>query len=138
MAKVVGKGTVIKQEIATTLTAVAQVLSWEHTGAESETFDCTTLDTSGAGKEYKATGYSEGGSCGFELFLDPALAGHQALTDDITTPAERDWSVTFADSGTSEWEWTSAGMSFSTTVAMNDGVKASVETKLTGLMSYDT
>lgn len=143
-AKVVGKGTVIKQEIGSVLTAVAQVLSWNHTGAESETFESTTLD-SGVGKEYQATGYSEGGSCDFEIFLDPGLTGHQALTDEITTPIRADgtsgcdWSVTFTDdvSTPSAWEWTSAGVSFGTTVAMNDGVKAQITTKLTGLMAYD-
>ena len=62
MAKVKVKGTIIKQEIATVLTAVAQITEFSSSGAESETFDATTIDTTGAGKEYEATGYSEGGS----------------------------------------------------------------------------
>lgn len=138
MAKVACKGTILKQDIASTLTAVAQVISISHDGAETETFDATTLDTSGAGKEYLKTGYTEGGSVDFELFFDPALAGHQAITDDITTPAERNWSLTFADTGASVWEFTGAGLSFGVTVDMADGLKANCSIKLDQLMSYDT
>ena len=138
MAKVICKGTVLKQDIASTLTAVGQVISLEYSGCESETYDATTLDTSGAGKEYAPTGYTEGGSMDFELFLDPALAGHQAITDDLTTPAERDWSITFADSGTTEWTFTGAGLSFGVTVDMDDGLKASGSIKLDQLPAFAT
>ncbi|HSG60852.1 MAG TPA: hypothetical protein VLA24_05385, partial [Pseudomonadales bacterium] len=84
MTKVVSKGTVLQQEISSVFTAVAQVISIDQSGAESETFESTTLDTSGAGKEYAQTGYTEGGSLSFELFYDPALAGHQAISDLLT------------------------------------------------------
>ena len=136
MALMVGKGTVLKQDIAASLTAVAQVISINHTGAESLTFDATTLDTSGAGKEYLATGYAEGGSVDFQLFYDSELAGAQSITDDITTPAERDWSVTLP-AGT-EMTFTSAGQSFGFAVDMDDGVKADVSLKLDQLMAYTT
>ena len=136
MAKVICKGTVIKQTISMSLTAVAQVISIDHSGAESETFESTTLDTSGAGKEYLATGYSEGGSVDCELFYDPALAGHQAITDEITTPSEVDWEITFADSTAAAF--TTAGTSFGFTVDMSDGLKGSISLKLDQLMTYPT
>lgn len=79
MAKVKVKGTVIKQTISTVLTAVAQIIDFTHDGAESETYDATTIDTTGAGKEYSQTGYSEGGNFNFSLFYDPALSGHKAI-----------------------------------------------------------
>lgn len=138
MSKVVCKGTVLKQEISSALTAVAQVLTIDHDGAEAETFESTTLDTTGAGKEHTATGYTEGGSVGFEFFYDPALAGHQTITDDVTTPAERNWELTFADSGTTSAAFTSAGTSFGFNVDPNDGLKASVSLKLDQLMTYST
>jgi len=138
MAKVIVKGSVVKQDISSTLTAVAQVRSFSHDGAESETTDVTTLDTSGAGKEYLATGYTEGGNFEFEILLDPALSGHQALTDDLTTPAERDYSITFADSGTTEWTFTAAGMSFGVTGQMSDALTATIGLKLDQLMAYAT
>ena len=138
MAKVKVKGSVVKQDISSVLTAVAQVIGFSTSGAESETYDATTLDTTGAGKEYSQTGYTEGGSFGFEIFLDPALAGHQALTDDLTTPAERDYSITFADTGTTEWTFTAAGIGLDVTGSMSDGLKADVSLKLDQLFAYAT
>lgn len=138
MAKIRVKGSVIRQDIASVLTAVAQVIEFSSSGAETETYDATTLDTTGAGKEYSQTGYAEGGSFEFGLFFDPALAGHQALTDDVTTPAERDYSITFADTATTAWTFTAAGIGIGVTGAMNDGLKADVSLKLDQLMAYAT
>ena len=136
MAKVPVKGTIIKQEISSVLTAVAQITEFGSSGAESETYDATTIDTSGAGKEYAPTGYSEGGSFDFGMFYDPGLAGHQAITDLVTTPAECNWDITFADTGGSNSTMTSAGVGFNFTGAMNDGLKADVSLKLDQLIAY--
>jgi len=138
MAKIKVKGTVIKQDIAATLTAVAQILEFSHSGAESETYDSSTVDSSGAGIEYSQTGRSEGGTFDFSIFLDPALTGHQALTDDITTPAERDYDITFADTATTTQAFTAAGIGFGFTGAMSDGLKADISLKLDQLMTYST
>jgi len=138
MAKVKCKGTVLQQELSMVFTAVAQVASLEVTGAESETTDVTTLDTSGAGKEYMPTGYSEGGSVSGELLFDPALAGHQAITDLITTPAEQNWKIIFADTGTTEMAFTGAGVGFDITVAQNDALRASFAIKCDQLPTYPT
>ena len=136
MAKIKVKGTIIKQTISSTLTAVAQITEFNHSGAESETYDATTLETSGAGKEYSQTGYAEGGSVDFNMFYDPALAGHKAITALITTPANCVWNITFADAAPTTCAFTSAGVGFGFTGAMNDGLKADVNLKLTGLFTY--
>lgn len=138
MAKVITKGTVINHFDGTTGTAVAQVISYNHSGAESETYDATTLDTTGAGKEYAATGYSEGGSFDFSLFFDPGLAGHQSLTDDVTTPTERQYSIVFADSATTTQTFDAAGIGFGFTGEMTNGLTADVSLKLDQLMNYAT
>lgn len=138
MAKVKVKGTVIRQTIASTLTAVAQVIEFSHSGAQTETYDATTLDTSGAGREYSQTGYTEGGTFDFSIFYDPALAGHQAITDDVTTPVERGWEIEFADTGTTNCLFTAAGVGFGFTGVMNDGLKADVSLKLDQLLAYST
>ena len=136
MAKMNTKGAVIDQKIGVTLTPVAQIISFSHSGAEAETFDATTIDTTGAGKEHQITGYSEGGTLDFELYYDSELAGHQALTDDITTPAARDYSITLA--GGSEMIFTAAGISFGFAGDMGDGIKGDVSLKLNSLMTYTT
>lgn len=138
MAKIKVKGTVLKEDIASTLTAVAQVISLEHSGAETETVEADTLDNANAGIPYEPTGRAEGGSVDGEMFFDPVLAGHQLFTDHITTPADVDYSITFADAATTAWEFTSAGMGFDISFAPGDLVKASFSLKVDGLVSYAT
>lgn len=136
MAKVKVKGTVIKQTISSVLTAVAQIIDFSHDGAENETYDATTIDTSGAGKEYSQTGYSEGGNVSLSLFYDPALAGHKAITAYIATPANCVWNIITTDTGPTTNVFTVAGVGFGFNGAMNDGLKANVNLKITGLMTY--
>ena len=138
MAKVRVKGTVLNQTITTTLTAVAQVIEFGQSGAASETYDSTTLDTSGAGKEYTPTGYSEGGTFDFSLFYDPNLAGHQAIAAEVETPATNTWSIAFTDAGTTTATFNTAGVTLGMTGAMNDGLKQDVSLKVTGLFNYPT
>tara|TARA_R110000868_G_scaffold42190_2_gene143195 strand:- start:1160 stop:1573 length:414 start_codon:yes stop_codon:yes gene_type:complete len=136
MAKVKVKGTIIKQTISASLTAVAQVIDFTHDGAENETYDATTIDTSGAGKEYSQTGYSEGGNVSMSLFYDPALAGHKAITAYIATPANCAWTITTTDGSTTVNAFTVAGIGFGFSGSMNDGLKCDVNLKITGLMTY--
>jgi hypothetical protein len=138
MAKIKCKGTKLQQELATILTDVAQVISLEHSGAESETYDSTTLDTVGAFKEYDPTGYSEGGSVDGELFYDPALAGHMSLTDLLTTPAAQNWAVVFADALATDMPFAGAGFSFGYAVDMGDGLKGSFSIKVDGDPGFPT
>jgi len=136
MAKIKSKGTTLKQEIASTLTTVAQLISLTLPECESETYESDTLDNTDAGIPYDPTGRSEGGSASAELFYDPALSGHQSLLSVITTPATTGWSITFADTAASTWIFDGAGLSFGGTAAMNGGLKGSVGIKLDGLPTF--
>ena len=137
MAKVKSKGTVFSQEVSMVYNAVAQLTDISTSGSEVETFDCTTLD-GGVGKELGQTGYSEGGEVSISGFFDPVLAAHQAITDLITTPAENNFKITFADAATTDWIFAGAGISIETTVAMADGVKFSSSIPVTGLITFPT
>jgi len=136
MTKIACKGTVLQQEIGTVYTAVAQIISLDLPEMESETFDADTLDVATAGIPYQPTGRTEPGSLSGELFYDPALAGHQALLELLTTPAAENWKIIFSDTGVSEWTFSSAGLSFGGTVALNDGLKGSFSLKLGDLPSF--
>ena len=140
MAVVICKGTVVKQTIASVLTAVAQVISVDVGDTKVETFDSTTLDATGSSKTKTATGYAEPGDVSMELFLDPALAGHQAITDEITTPPTSGtvWNLVFADSANTVWPFTVAGNSIGATVDMGDGLKASVTLELASMITWPT
>jgi len=134
MAKIKVKGTVINGDVSGTLTAIGQIIEFSTSGAESETYDSTTLDTVGAGKEYSQTGYSEGGTVDFSMFFDPSLAGHATFSAGITVPAERDYSITFTDSAS--WAFTAAGVGLNVTGSMNEGLKADCSLKLDQLITY--
>lgn len=137
MAKVKCKGTVLQHTVSASLAAIAQVTSIEVSGAESETWDSSALDT-GVYKTYDQTGYSEPGEVSAELFYDPALAGHQAITDLMDAPADNAMKIIYADSGVSEQPFTSAGVAFGVTVAMDNGLVGSVTYKIDGAPGWKT
>lgn len=137
MAKVICKGTILKQDIASTLTAVAQIETIGMSGAAGETTESRTLD-GGAAITHTATGYYEPGNANFDIQYDPALAGHQAITDALVTPAETDWQITYADTGSTTHDFSSAGIGFDITVDPTNLLKASVNLKLTGDNGFPT
>jgi hypothetical protein len=135
MAKLPGKGTIFKSTISAMLTATAQVNSISTSGFASETFEGTSLDTA-VGKEMPLTGYATPGTCDIELFFDPSLAGHQFYTDSITVPVTVIHNILYTDSKVTAF--TSSGMEFGHTVAMDDGIKATISMTITGLPTFPT
>lgn len=139
----ISKGSILSVDVATVLTAVAEVLSIDHSGAESETFKYSSLGTTASGHEYLATGYSEGGTVDAELYFLPATAGHQVFTDEITAPTtvvanQLDGQITFADTGATTMPFKIAGVGIGISIAMDDGVKSSVSMKTNGIPTYAT
>lgn len=137
MAIVICKGTVYKQTISASLTAVAQVISLDESGCAAETFDSTTLD-GGVHKTYAHTGYSEPGELSGELFYDPALSGHKFFATLITTPVTNAQQIVFADTGVTTKSFTGVGMEWGYTVDMGNGLKAKFKTKITGNPGWPT
>lgn len=135
MAKVVGKGTVVQHTISASLTAVAQVLSVEHSGSKSKTYDATALDSSVFG-ERALTGYSDPGTVSLELFYDSALVGHQFITDNITTPATNAMKLIYAN--TTEQSFTACGVEFGVSIVMDDGVKGTATYEINGSPGWPT
>src|SRR5687768_14765302 len=142
MAIIIGKGTALKVEVASTLTAVANLISLDLPEHSAETFEADTLDNASVGIPHKATGRVEGGSVGFEGFLDPVLASFQMLTDLLLDPTFATTgdgaSITFADAAGSVWAFTMAGLTLGGSVVLNDGVKFSGSIKLDGTVTWLT
>jgi hypothetical protein len=139
----ISKGSVLKIDVATVLTAVSEVISIDHDGAENETFKYSTLDQSGAGHLYLSSGYTEPGNVNTELMFLPTNSGHQQVTDHLTTPSttaatQLDGEITFADGSSTTMPFKIAGFSFGVSIAMDDGVKASVGMKVSGVPTYAT
>ena len=131
------KGMKLQHTVSMSLADIAQLTAISHDGSESMTFDSTTLDGS-VYKTYAQTGYSEPGSVTAEGFFDPALAGHQAITDLIATPADNAMKIIYADAGTTNQSFTSAGVKFAMTGAMDDGLKFNVTYKVDGDAGWPT
>lgn len=133
MAKIQSKGTIFKIEIATVMTAVAQLTDISMSGAEVETFDATTLDQTGVGKLLGQTGYSESGELSISGFFDPDNGQQAEMVKYINSPIEFDVSITFTDTSPDTWTFTCAGISFDFTVSMSDAVKFSATMPLSGI-----
>jgi hypothetical protein len=69
-------------------------------------------------------------------FFDPSLAGHQFYTDSITVPVTIVHNILYTDAKVTAF--TSSGMEFGHTVAMDDGIKATVSMTITGLPTFPT
>src|SRR5690242_4790119 len=100
MSKLKGKGTAIQKTISAVLTDIAQVTDIDLSGEASSDFDSTTLD-GGAYETKDMTGYVSGGTVKFGLFFDPALAGHQSIVTDMSTPTTVVWKLKYSDAGPS-------------------------------------
>ena len=133
MAIIRGKGSVYKQEVSSSLTAISQLFSISLPEHAIETFQADTLDNTNDGIPYKPTGRVEGGSIGLEGFLDPVLASWQILTDWMNAPTTPEGgSITFADSATTAWTFENAGITLGGNIVMADGTKFTATIKLDG------
>lgn len=137
-----GKGTALKTEVASVLTAVANLISIDLPEHAAETFEADTLDNADVGIPHQATGRVEGGSVGFEGFLDPVAATFQQLTDLLLDPTFASTgdggSITFSDAALTVWPFLMAGLTLGGTVALNDGVKFSGSIKLNKTVTWPT
>lgn len=137
MAICKNKGARLQHTVSAALADIAQLTGFQHQGSKSNTFDSTILE-GGVFKTKAQTGYSDPGTVSADLFYDPALAGHQAITDNITTPADNAMKIIYADSGATQQSFTSAGVEFGVTVAIDDGLKGSVTYEVDGDPGWPT
>lgn len=135
MSKIVGKGSRLQVDIATTFVDVAQIISITAPEPEVEMFDATTLDSADGWKEHESTGYTEPGEVQFELFLDPALQGHDDLRGLLASREVVDWNLIYSD-GTED-EFSATLTKIGANIVMGDGVKTTVTAKLTGAITFD-
>ncbi len=136
MTTVIAKGTILEIFVSAAFVPIAQVLSVDLPEAENETFEADVLDNSDAGIPHEPTGRTEGGTIGWDMFLDPVLASFTDITDKAAAPALTNMQLTFADAGGTVWPFSVAGFKVGGTIAMADGVKASCSGKLNGIVTY--
>ena len=138
---IVSKGTVFQMDVAGSLAAISEVLSIDLKGGKSNTFDYTNLSQSGSGEARLATGFTTPPDVNIQMFWLPTNSGHQAMTDELTTPnttaaGQLDAKIIFSD--TTEIPFKIAGIEVGLTWAMNDGVKGDVGFTLNGNPTWPT
>ena len=140
---IVSKGTALQMDVAGSLATIAEVISIEISGAKSQTYDYPTINQSASGIPRLANGYSDPPDVSCELWWMPTNAGHQALTDEITTPSvtaagQLDGNIIYADTGATAVPFKIAGIEVGQTSAQAEGVKASVTFTLSGQPTWTT
>ena len=120
------KGVLIKVDIATVFTTIAQLLSVKPPKIKSEDFESKTLDQAGTFTPRELTGYNEADSWDAELFWSPDEAPHAKIWDNIVTPAKTNFKIVFVNAAASEIAFTSAGMEAGPEVNMSNGLKIKV------------
>ena len=114
MAKIPGKGTLLKLTIAASLTTIAQIDSISPGSQEQETVECDTLDNTTADIPMQGTGRSTQEKTNCNGYYDPANASQQFVVKQIAdgeTGAVAG-TIVLADSGTTAVGFSAAGLSF--------------------------
>lgn len=138
MAYLKSIGSVLEQYVAGSFVAVAQVESFGLSGSGNESYEVRPLDSSDGGVLHLPNGWIEGGSATFGLYYDPALAGHQSITDAQTTPALTNWRFKHSNVAATAVTFTSGEIRFDEEVPGTSGVKATVTLKISGLVGWPT
>lgn len=121
------KGTLLKVEIASVFTTVAQVIELDVGQDAIETFEADYLENSEAYIPHEQTGRSSAADVSGTLFYDPALANHQFITDTIAAPAKVNGKIVLV--GSTELVFVIVSFAMGLAVRMNDGLKSSFTLK---------
>jgi hypothetical protein len=96
MAYVIGKGTLLKVDISSTLTTIPQVVSVTPPSLEMGNVETTHLTSTA--RENKAT-IPDPGEVSFSLEWDPANTVHQQLWTYFQAGTTVNWTITMSDAG---------------------------------------
>lgn len=134
MARMKGKGTVVKATIATVLTAIPGIISIDVSGEESETEEIRVLD-GGAPLEMDSTGFVKARAWTLELYYDAANSVHAFLKTSMRTPVNVVCTLTYTDAGPVTETQTCTGIAWSEKVESSGRVKATCKLQMSGAVS---
>lgn len=139
MAKIPGKGTLLKLTISASLTTIAQVDSITPGAQDQETVECDTLDNTTSDIPIQGTGRSTQADTTASLYYDPANATHQfiAVTIADATPTAIAGTITLADSGATAVAFSAAalGLGFDA-ITPSNLVKSTLTVHHNGLIDW--
>jgi len=126
-----GKGASLSIDVGAGLAAVSQVISITPPEGSNETFEADYLANPNAEIPHQATGRTETGSAGAELWLDNT--SHGGLLGLLASPDTDGFACQIGFSDSSTWSFTGVGLTFGGgSIVLNDGVKVNVGIKLSG------
>lgn len=134
MAEVKGQGTLLKVDISSTFTTIAQRV--EITGPEltQPKIDATDLDDT---SEQSCPGLFAGGALQMTIHYDTAQTTHKRLTTGVRTGVTESWKLVFSD--TTEWAFSGYLTRFKPMGMSRDNlVKAEIEIQVTGAVTVPT
>lgn len=132
--KVKSKGTSLLMSISAVYTAIPLLKSISISGAESQTYNSTTLD----GSVYETndpTGYTTAPTISAEGFRDPDDTTQAAFIALLAAPVATNFKVTYVDTTPLSEIYSGTGFGFDTTVAMSDGLACSYKIQTSGAPS---
>lgn len=132
MAKRSSKGALLKLSIASVYTTISQCISVNGPAHEVEEQATPTLD-GGAAISHDITGWVEPGTADFEVYWDPLLPVHQALTALTRSPAVKQWQQVWSVGDPVSYE--GILKTFSPSASAGEMLKSSGSIQLTTLSS---
>jgi hypothetical protein len=131
MARIKGKGCSFELSVSGTYTAIAQIKSLSLSGATVESKQIDTLDTA-TWVAHDVTGRSLPPTFSAEVYYDPALASHQAVTNVMDTPAVTNCKIKYSDTGPSTQTFALAGLGFDVSIVADDFVSGTINAQVSG------
>ena len=97
----------------------------------AETIDMTAMDSHDGYKEFEE-GMKDAGEVPVEGFLDGADAGQEKMLEALNAGGLHDFAIIFPEKIGKTWKGKGVVTKFSTSAALNDGVKFSASVKVSG------
>lgn len=129
--KVKSKGTALLMSISAVYTAIPLLKSISISGAESQTYNSTTLD----GVVYETndpTGYTTAPTITADGFRDPDDATQAAFIALLAAPVATNFKVTYADTTPLSEVYSGTGFGFDTSASLSEGLSCSYKIQTSG------
>lgn len=138
MARIRTKGAKLQITISSTLTDIAQIISFTEPTTENQVEVTATIDDS-VGVTKSNTGYVDTSDLSAEIFFDKASATHEFITDTIQTGATAyPIAGKIIGSDSTEDTFSIVGLSISKSFPERGFQRATIGMKLTGQITYAT
>lgn len=116
-------------------TAIAEVKTISGPNMSSQVIDVTNMDSQNNTREF-ITSLIDPGEMTFSVNFLPAVAGQQALINDMKNRTRRNFQIVWTDTAGTTWSFQGIVTSFGPNAAIEDALTASVTVKVTGFPTF--